>query len=248
MFDFFRNHIKIFMGLLMLLIIPSFVLFGVEGYTDFRNSAEPVAVVGRDKITQEQLDAAHRDDTERLLASMPQLDRAMLNSDVAQRATLERMLDERVLALAADTMHFTTSDQRLARELVQDPNIAALRQADGTLDVQRYQDLLKAQGLTPQTFEASLRANLARQQVTQGIVASVFVPTAVAQSALGAFLNNVKFKWPVLHHKTSAAVCNSPMPTCRSTTMPTRPSSKPLNKWTWNTWCWIWTLLCAAFA
>lgn len=187
MFDFFRNHIKIFMGLLMLLIIPSFVLFGVEGYTDFRNSAEPVAVVGRDKITQEQLDAAHRDETERLLASMPQLNRAMLNSDVAQRATLERMLDERVLALAADTMHFTTSDQRLARELVQDPNIAALRQADGTLDVQRYQDLLKAQGLTPQTFEASLRANLARQQVTQGIVASAFVPTAVAQSALGAF-------------------------------------------------------------
>lgn len=187
MFDFFRNHIKIFMGLLMLLIIPSFVLFGVEGYTDFRNSAEPVAVVGRDKITQEQLDAAHRDETERLLASMPQLDRAMLNSDVAQRATLERMLDERVLALAADQMHFITSDQRLARELVQDPNIAALRQPDGTLDVQRYQELLRTQGLTPETFELSVRANLARQQVLQGISASAFVPASVAQGALNAF-------------------------------------------------------------
>lgn len=187
MFDFFRNHIKIFMGLLMLLIIPSFVLFGVEGYTDFRNSAEPVAVVGRDKITQEQLDAAHRDETERLLASMPQLDRAMLNSDVAQRATLERMMDERVLALAADQMHFITSDQRLARELVQDPNIAALRQPDGTLDVQRYQELLRTQGLTPETFELSVRANLARQQVLQGISASAFVPASVAQGALNAF-------------------------------------------------------------
>lgn len=187
MFDFFRNHIKIFMGLLMLLIIPSFVLFGVEGYTDFRNSAEPVAVVGRDKITQEQLDAAHRDETERLLASMPQLDRAMLNSDVAQRATLERMMDERVLALAADKMHLVTSDQRLARELTQDPNIAALRQPDGKLDVQRYQELLRAQGLTPETFELSVRANLARQQVLQGITASAFVPTALAQGALNAF-------------------------------------------------------------
>lgn len=187
MFDFFRNHIKIFMGLLMLLIIPSFVLFGVEGYTDFRNSAEPVAVVGRDKITQEQLDAAHRDETERLLASMPQLDRAMLNSDVAQRATLERMIDERVLALAADKMHLVTSDQRLARELTQDPNIAALRQPDGKLDVQRYQELLRAQGLTPETFELSVRANLARQQVLQGITASAFVPTALAQGALNAF-------------------------------------------------------------
>ncbi|WP_101103080.1 SurA N-terminal domain-containing protein [Macromonas bipunctata] len=187
MFDFFRNHIKIFMGLLMLLIIPSFVLFGVEGYTDFRNSAEPVAVVGRDKITQEQLDAAHRDETERLLASRPQLDRAMLNSDVARRATLERMMDERVLALAADQMHFITSDQRLARELVQDPNIAALRQPDGTLDVQRYQELLRTQGLTPETFELSVRANLARQQVLQGISASAFVPASVAQGALNAF-------------------------------------------------------------
>lgn len=187
MFDFFRNHIKIFMRLLMLLIIPSFVLFGVEGYTDFRNSAEPVAVIGGDKITQEQLDAAHRDETERLLASMPQLDRAMLNSDVAQRATLERMMDERVLALAADQMHFITSDQRLARELTQDPNIAALRQPDGKLDVQRYQELLRTQGLTPETFELSVRANLARQQVLQGISASAFVPASVAQGALNAF-------------------------------------------------------------
>ena len=32
MFDLFRNHTKILMGILVLLIIPSFVFFGIDGY------------------------------------------------------------------------------------------------------------------------------------------------------------------------------------------------------------------------
>ena len=34
MFDFIRKHTKITMGFLFLLIVPSFVLFGLDGYTN----------------------------------------------------------------------------------------------------------------------------------------------------------------------------------------------------------------------
>ena len=36
MFDFVRKHTKIMMGLMFLLIIPSFVLFGIDGYNRMR--------------------------------------------------------------------------------------------------------------------------------------------------------------------------------------------------------------------
>jgi len=40
MFDFIRTHKKIMQILLIILIFPSFVLFGLEGYTSFQNKGE----------------------------------------------------------------------------------------------------------------------------------------------------------------------------------------------------------------
>ena len=45
MFDFVRNNTKIMMGLLFLLIIPSFVMFGLDGYSRFKDQGAVVAHV-----------------------------------------------------------------------------------------------------------------------------------------------------------------------------------------------------------
>lgn len=187
MFDFFRNNIKFLMGFLMLLIIPSFVMFGVEGYSSFRQNNEAVAEVGGTRITRPEWDAAHQRETERLLATMPTLDRALLESDEARYGTLERLVTERVLALAAEKDLLMATDQRLVQALTQDPNIASLRKPDGSLDMDRYKEVLGAQGLTPAAYEASVRQAIARQQVTQGVTATGIMVPGVAQQALQAF-------------------------------------------------------------
>ncbi|TSE29273.1 SurA N-terminal domain-containing protein [Tepidimonas taiwanensis] len=187
MFDLFRNNMKVLMALLMLLIIPSFVFFGIEGYTRFREAAEPVARVGGERITRPEWDAAHRREVERLSALMPNIDRAVLESDESRRATLERLITERVLARAAADMRLVATDRRVADELLRDPTIASLRKPDGTLDVQRYQDLLRAQGLTAEQFEAGVRAELARRSVTQVVADSAFLPRASVELATRAF-------------------------------------------------------------
>jgi len=187
MFDFFRNNIKLLMGLLMLLIIPSFVLFGVEGYSKFRETRDVVARVGKTEITRQEWDAAHRTEVDRLAASLPGVDRASLDTEASRLLTLERLVDERALALAAQDNRLLTTDERLARELMQDPTIAGLRQANGQLDVERYRRLLQSQGQTPESFEASVRADLARRQVAQGVAGSGFVPDKVAKLALDAY-------------------------------------------------------------
>lgn len=187
MFDFVRRHTRIMQFLLFLLIFPSFVLFGIQGYNRFREKGEPVASVNGVEITQSEWDNAHRVQIERMRNSMPNIDVKLLDSPEAKYSTLERMVRDRLLQVAAEKSHLAVSDQRLANELQQNPNIASLRRPDGSLDLERYRELLAAQGMTPELFERQVRFDLATRQVMAGLGASSFAPAALADVALNAY-------------------------------------------------------------
>ncbi len=187
MFDIFRKHTKVMMMVLFLLIIPSFVLFGIDGYNRNSESDQAVARVGGHDITQSQWDSAHKSEADRLRASMPNVNAKLLDSPDARYATLERLVRERVMALAAEKAKLSTSDARLARYLQEDPTIASLRKADGKMDMDRYRQLAASQGVTPEGFENSVRHDLSRQQVEAGVRATGFATPAVADVALNAF-------------------------------------------------------------
>ena len=188
MFDFVRNNTKIMMGLLFLLIIPSFVLFGLEGYSRFDDKGIVVAKVDGQKINQSDWDTAHKSEVDRIRASMPNLDVKLFDTPEAKYATLERMVRDKVIAAAAQKMHLVASDTRLARELQQSPAIAALRTPDGKLDMERYKQLAASQGMTPEMFEMQVRADLSNRQVIQGVQASAYATSAQTQTALNAFM------------------------------------------------------------
>ncbi len=188
MFDSIRNHSKILMGLLFLLVIPSFVLFGIDSYSRFSDQGAPVAKVAGNKITQGEWDAAHQREVERIRASVPNLDPKLLDSAEARYATLERMVNDRVIAAAADKQLLITSDQRLARYLQQDPSIAGLRGVDGKLDMDRYRQLAASQGMTPEMLEAKVRQDLSAQQVMGGLQQSVVASQGQTDIALNAYL------------------------------------------------------------
>lgn len=188
MFDSIRNHSKILMGLLFLLVIPSFVLFGIDSYSRFSDQGAPVAKVAGNKITRGEWDAAHQSEVERIRASVPNLDPKLLDSAEARYATLERMVNDRVISAAADKQLLITSDQRLARYLQQDPSIASLRGADGKLDMDRYRQLAASQGMTPEMLEAKVRQDLSAQQVMGGLQQSVVASQSQTDTALNAYL------------------------------------------------------------
>jgi len=97
MFENLRKHNKILMAVLILLIVPSFVLVGIDGYTRMTQNDRVVARVGKLEITQGEWDAAHRSETDRLRQMMPNLDARLFDSDAARRGVLERLVRERVL-------------------------------------------------------------------------------------------------------------------------------------------------------
>ena len=187
MFDFIRKHTKITMGLLFLLIVPSFILFGLDGYNKSKDHGAVVAKVDGQDILQPEWDKAHLREVDRARASMPSIDAKLLDSPEARYATLERLVRERVLVAAASQLKLNTSDQRLARELQDNPEIAALKKPDGALDMERYRQLLGSQGLSPEMFEANVRSDLSNRQVLLGISSSGFSTARAADTALNAY-------------------------------------------------------------
>ena len=187
MFESIRKHSKIVMFLLFLLIIPSFVLVGID--RNYFSSPSPVVarVDGKD-ITQADWDNAHRMESDRLRAQSPGIDAKLLDSPQARYATLERMVRDQVMQVAAQKMHLVTSDARLARELQGIPQIAALKRPDGTLDAEAYRALVGAQGLTPEGFEARVRHDLSINQVMGSVMTTAFSGGAEARLALDALL------------------------------------------------------------
>src|SRR5688500_18409080 len=115
MFDFVRNNTRVLFFVLMLLIIPSFVFFGVQGYTQFREGADEVAKVAGQPISGAELEAAHRNQIERVRQQMPGIDVKMLDTPEMRRETLDALVRERVMAAAANDLHLVTDDERLHR-------------------------------------------------------------------------------------------------------------------------------------
>lgn len=187
MFDFVRKHMRVMQFLLFLLIFPSFVLVGINGYNRLKEKGETVAKVDGQEIAQGDWDAAHKLEVDRLRQSMPTLDAKLLDSPAARYATLERLVRDRVLAAAAAKSKLVTSDTHLARELQQNEMIAALRGPDGKLDMVRYRQLVGAQGMTPEMFEASVRADLSARQVLAGMGGTSFATPTQANLSLNAY-------------------------------------------------------------
>jgi peptidyl-prolyl cis-trans isomerase D len=183
MFEFFRRYNKIVMGFLFLLIIPSFVLFGVDRYQGDQKGEKVARVDGHD-ITRPEWDQQHRNEVDRIRRQMPNVEAAMLDSDAARYATLERMVRDRVLAAAAAKSNMTVSEERLARLFAEDTSLASFRTAEGKFDRERF---MMATGQTPEQYEAAVRSDLATQQVLLGVSGTAFATPAQAQATFNAF-------------------------------------------------------------
>ena len=187
MFESIRKYSKLIMIPLYGLIILGFVFSGVQGYRGIKSSADAVAKVGSHTISQAEWDAAHQDEVKRIRSATPNADPKLLDSPEARYATLERMVREKVWQEAGQDAVRVVTDARLAREIEAIPAIAAMRRADGSLDVEAYKTLLKSNGLEPAQFDARVRNELLLRQNEQTVGRSAFATKAVTDATLNAF-------------------------------------------------------------
>jgi len=179
MFEYIRSHQRLMMLLLLLIIFPSFAFFGLESYMSMGDARDTVAKVDGKEISQQELDAAQREQRERMRQMFgDQFDASVLETPEARKEILDDLIARRVLAAEARRNLLTVSDRGLQETI---GGMAGLRLPDGKFDLERYKALLAAQGMTPAMFEASLRQDMAIQQVNAAIQSTAFAPLSLAQ-------------------------------------------------------------------
>ncbi|WP_019939265.1 SurA N-terminal domain-containing protein [Bordetella sp. FB-8] len=179
MFEFFRTHNRWMQFILMILIVPSFALVGIQGYESFMHREPKLAEVGGQAILRSEFDTAHRNQIEQLQASMgSQFDPAMVDTPASRRQLLEDLIDRHLLALVATKARLGVSDGMLRDTIAAIPQV----QDNGRFSPERYRQVLAAQGLTPAGFEANLRGQLSVGLVLDPVSSSAQVPSSVADS------------------------------------------------------------------
>lgn len=181
MFEFVRTHQRWLQAILLLLILPSFVALGVQGYASFADGvAAKVATVDGRSITQGEWDAAVRDQAERVRRENPQVDAKLLDTPEAKQQALENLVTQRVVFSAVVNQHLEVADARVQSVFARSPALAMLRTPEGKPN----KTLLAAQGMTSEIFAERLRQDLAQQQA---LAPAQMVPKSLTVAAKLAF-------------------------------------------------------------
>jgi peptidyl-prolyl cis-trans isomerase D len=192
MFDFFRSHKRLLQFILVVLIVPSFVFFGVQGYSRFSDeSFAPVAEVAGRNITRNEWEQAHQRSIENFRRQMPGVDVKLFDTPEMKQQTLDAMVREQVMLAVAASDHLAPGDERLSRLFRADPQFAGLRNADGSIN----RDLLTAQGMTSDVFEQQLRTELAMRQVLGAVEGTAIVPKATVRTSMDALMQRRQVQW-----------------------------------------------------
>ena len=180
MFDSVRNNKKVVQVFLALITLP-FAFFGVDSYVRNSGAGRDMASVGDTKITVQQFDQALRERQDQLRQSLGANFKAdMMNMPEVRLAVLNSLIDQRLLLLETNKEHLGTSDDVLREVISRIPAV----QENGKFSPSRYEQALRAQGMSEPQFEAKLRQDLTLQQLIGAIGETGFVSDAQAASML----------------------------------------------------------------
>ncbi|MFM9113397.1 MAG: SurA N-terminal domain-containing protein, partial [Polynucleobacter victoriensis] len=92
MLESIRKYQKLLMGLLLLLILPSFVFLGIESYVRDMGKDSDLVKVNGVSITRQELDNAVKARADRLQQQQGRVDSAMVNSVPFKQSVLGEII------------------------------------------------------------------------------------------------------------------------------------------------------------
>jgi hypothetical protein len=164
MFDTVRKHQRILQFVLMLLIVPSFALFGISSYSGFLDKETDLVKINGKPITSQEVDSAAKRQAERVGG----------NAQIAQslqfrQAILNELLQQRILGFAVGDLRLQVGKEALIKSLQNIPQIRSLYKQDGSFDDVRFKQLLSSNGLNEEQFYASQAFDLKIGQLVNSV-------------------------------------------------------------------------------
>jgi len=176
MFTFIGNNKRILQLVLFIVAVP-FLFFGVDSYIRSSGTGQSVARVGDYKISQQEFVDALRNRQEALRRmTQGKLDARLLDSPELRLATLDNLIQRRLLLDRALRAGMTVSDPQLQAVIAAQPSF---RNEANQFSYERYQQVLRSEGMVPAVFEARLRQDLILEQQREGYFDSGFVSKTV---------------------------------------------------------------------
>ncbi len=205
MFDFVHRKKRVVQVILALITLP-FAFFGVDYYFRGTGSANEVARVGSDTISQNDFANALHDQQERMRQSLGKdYDPAVFDNPEVRYSMLQQLIGQRVLDAQVRRDNLRVSDAQLQQFIGDLPPF----QEDGKFSSTRYEQLLQSQGMTPLVFEQRVRQEMTlaplQEPIANGNITAMSNveryldlleqkrEVSVATVASDAYLKDVKF-------------------------------------------------------
>ena len=160
---------KVILGL----IILSFALAGVGSYLNGPARTAPATVNGTD-ISAAALENAYRNERARMESQMGEsFNQLAANPDYMKqfrRGVLDRLIDQALFDSKARELGLRVSDEQIKQAIVAMPEFAE----EGKFNNDRYLQLIRRAGMTPEMFRDSLRQDMVRQQLMGALLGTEF--------------------------------------------------------------------------
>lgn len=159
------------------LIIP-FGLFGIDYYFQTPLGGDTVATVGDLRVSQQDFDAALRQQQETLAAQFGRnFDQSIMENPELRRSVLDRVINERLVSQGARRAGVSIDDKALADRIANEPAF----QEDGKFSRERYEAIARAQGYSVVGLDELLRDEMRLSRYRDAIVRTAIVPRATLE-------------------------------------------------------------------
>lgn len=165
--------------ILLLLLILSFGLWGVNDVFFQQPQQATVAAIGDTEIIGADLELAVSRETARLQQIMGPIDPQRAEELGVVDTTLQRMITGSLIGESARDLGLTASDTVVRDNISQNP---AFFGGLGEFENFRFQQALQASGLSEERYVQQLRGDIIRTQLVNSLTAGAQVPRAMAEA------------------------------------------------------------------
>lgn len=174
-----RNASSWVVKVLLLLLVVSFAIWGIGDIFYGGGQNPTVATVGDAEIPANELADAFNRAVANLQRQLgPEFDRERAIQLGVMQQTLQDLVRQRLISLEAQEMGLVVPDDALRTLVTQDP----IFQTGGQFDRSRFDQLLRASGLSEEAYLASLRQQVVRQALTGSIAGPVEAPAQLVEA------------------------------------------------------------------
>lgn len=178
MFEWVDKHKRWIQIGLLILIVPSFAFFGINYYFNEYGDSGAVAKVAGSKITPNEFEQALRERQDQLRQTMKEkADPALLDSSEVRNSVINGLVERRALLAHALHAGLTVPDEQVSRSIVSVPYFQD--EATGKFSREKYEKILRAQGMTHAIFSERIRQDMRVSQVRDTVSGSAVVADTV---------------------------------------------------------------------